>query len=121
MNSPAMPSTRTYALGVGRIPEFRLVYQPIFKVGPEGESEPFAYEALLRVEEEGILASANNHILHHEGLVRISEHRDRPFRLIVTAHFGSNVTDSPPVPKQVVTAYRNRRSRLSESLPLRCA
>lgn len=53
--------------------------------------------------------------------LRISEHRDRPFRLIVTAHFGSNVTDSPPVPKQVVTAYRNRRSRLSESLPLRCA
>ncbi len=72
MNSPAMPSTRTYALGVGRIPEFRLVYQPIFKVGPEGESEPFAYEALLRVEEEGILASANNHILHHEGLGSIT-------------------------------------------------
>ena len=72
MNSPAMPSTRTYALGVGRIPEFRLVYQPIYKVGPDGESQPFAYEALLRVENEGVLASANEHIVHHEGLGSIT-------------------------------------------------
>ncbi|MHC8403375.1 hypothetical protein ACYZTX_29080 [Pseudomonas sp. MDT1-17] len=34
--------------------------------------------------------------------MRISAHRDRPFRYNVTAHFANNVTDFPPVPKQWV-------------------
>jgi len=39
----------------------------------------------------------------------------------VTAHFANSVTDFQPAPKQAVTTYRNRRSRLSETLPPRCA
>jgi hypothetical protein len=50
--------------------------------------EPFV-EQLGRMVEVSLHAIAHKAYVAFLGLLRISEHRDRPFRLIVTAHFAN--------------------------------